>query len=117
MTDPTGNITDRTEWLKLIDRAKASLAAITPGPWMWEGDSFSDQPSNCPHGTQWTDHGPNLVRADTDPDHYIEDDHVITSNGYDASGLEINTANAEFIAAAPELVRELIVALEHLTKT
>lgn len=66
----------------------------TPAPWVWTGDSFDDvEPEVCPHGTEWTDHGPDLGST-------LNDESIITSHGYDASGLSIKTADAEFIAHA-----------------
>ncbi|MDG5773906.1 hypothetical protein [Mycolicibacterium fortuitum] len=100
----------------IVERARELLAGITPGPWTWDGDTFADAAEHkCPHGTQWTDHGPHLVRGNEDGsafDEWSADDMVITSNGYDASGLEIKTADAEFIAAAPQLVADLADRIE-----
>jgi hypothetical protein len=39
---------------------------------------------------------------------------LISSSGYDASNLSIDTADAEFIAAARTLVPELIAEVERL---
>jgi len=72
----------------------------TPGPWTWEGDSPSDvRPHVCPHSTEWTDHGPDLWGGDGEP--------VITSYGYDASGLNVKQDDARLIAAAPDLLEAL----------
>ncbi|WP_087075917.1 hypothetical protein [Mycobacterium dioxanotrophicus] len=104
----------------VVERAKAALEGVTPGPWTWDGDTFSDAAEHkCPHGTQWTDHGPDLVRGNEDGsaiEEYSADNDVITSGGYDASGLEIKTADAEFIAAARTLVPELVAEVERLRK-
>ncbi|MEW2483611.1 hypothetical protein AB0876_28895 [Mycobacterium sp. NPDC049093] len=90
----------------VVERAKSVLAGVTGGPWTWDGDEFSDAAERkCPHGTQWTDHGPDLMSGD---------DEVITSSGYDASDLHVNTADAEFIAQARTLVPELVAEVERL---
>lgn len=106
---------------ELIARAEQIQEGVTPGPWTWDGDTFSDAPEHkCPHGTQWTDHGPDLVRGNPDGSTFEEfdaDDLVITSNGYDASGLEIKTADAEFIVNARDLVPELVSALKEAQAT
>lgn len=106
----------------VVERAKSALQGVTEGPWKWDGDSFSDQkPHQCPHRTRWTDHGPDLIRADTpEPDGvtpYDPSNDVITSNGYDASGLEIRMADAAFIVAARSLVPELVAEVERLQAT
>lgn len=104
----------------VVERAKAALEGVTEGPWTWDGDTFSDAPEHkCPHGTHWTDHGPNLVRGNEDGstfDDWSPDAMVITSNGYDASGLEVKTADAEFIMAARTLVPELVSEIERLRR-
>jgi len=103
---------------ELMALAKAALQGVTPGPWTWDGDTFSDAPEyKCPHGTQWCDHGPDLVRGNPDGSTFEEFDQanmVITSNGYDASGLEIRTADAEFIMNTRGLVPDLLDAVEEL---
>lgn len=71
------------------------MSQHTPGPWRWRGDSFSDEPHRCPHPTEWCDHGPNLMGA--------KDATVIVSYGYDSSGLDVSSADARLIAAAPEM--------------
>ncbi|ORB93978.1 hypothetical protein LAUMK4_05862 [Mycobacterium persicum] len=100
----------------IIARAEAALEGVTDGPWTWDGDTFSDAPEyKCPHGTQWCDHGPDLVRGNDDGsvlDDYVAANYVISSNGYDASGLEVKTADAEFIAASRSLVPELVAELK-----
>jgi len=86
-----------------LDAIKARCEAATAGPWHWSGDYPSDAP--CPHGTDWTDHGPDLTSS-TDP--------VITSSGYDASSLDVSDADAEFIAAARSDVPALLAEIERL---
>ena len=74
-------------WLRATivgDKAKAEAA--TAGPWRWTGDYPE---GTCPHGYEWTDHGPDLQSGD---------DYVITTSGYDASGLNIKDVDAEHIA-------------------
>lgn len=94
MPDPTEILTD---W-------KAKTDAATEGPWTWDGDSFDDaDQESCPHGTEWTDHGPDLRAAG---------EGVITSWGYDASGLHIETADAEFIAMSRSAFPRLLAAVE-----
>lgn len=94
MPDPTEILTD---W-------KAKTDAATEGPWTWDGDSFDDaDQESCPHGTEWTDHGPDLRAAG---------EGVITSWGYDASGLRIETADAEFIAMSRSAFPRLLAAVE-----
>lgn len=93
-------------------RAKALLEGVTEGPWEWDGDSFSDvKPDACPHGDPWTDHGPDLLRAVANA-RMNTANYVISSHGYDASSLDINAADAEFIAASRSLVPELVAELE-----
>lgn len=79
----------------------------TPGPWHWKGDGFTDEPSHCPHGTDWTDHGPDLVSATGEV--------VICSTGYDASNVDIKAADARLIAAAPALYDALKFAVSVLS--
>ncbi len=80
--------------------------AATPGPWHWEGDAPDGAPEHCPHGTEWTDHGPDLLPADSGPPDYKS---VITSSGFDASSLHISDADAAYIAAAnPQAVLALL---------
>ena len=105
-----------SDYSELIARAERVQDGATEGPWTWDGDTFSDAPEHkCPHGTQWCDHGPDLVRGNPDGSTFKEfdaDNLVITSNGYDASSLEVKTADAEFITAARTLVPELVSALK-----
>lgn len=85
------------EWAALAEKA-------TPGPWEWEGDYPKDAP--CPHDTEWCDHGPDLRAGDGG--------WVIVSMGYDASHLDIEDADAAFIAAAREAIPALIARVKEL---
>lgn len=86
----------------MVARAKAALEGVTEGPWIWDGDSFDDvHPNVCPHDNPYTDHGPHI-------------DGVLDSEGYDGSWAHISTADAEFIAAARDLVPELVAEVERL---
>lgn len=75
------------------------MAEHTPGPWHWEGDNFKGEPEHCPHGTEWTNHGPDLIG--------LGGEVVISSDGYDASDLSVKAADAHLIAAAPRLLEAL----------
>jgi hypothetical protein len=97
-----------------LDAIQARADAATEGPWEWEGDYPS---GHCPHDTEWTDHGPDLVIVAKLPaDKYgvepVAD--VITSSGYDASSLTIRDADAEFIAHAREDVPFLLARVREL---
>lgn len=82
--------------LARIGEDEAGVRAATPGPWRWEGDAFDGDPPYCPHGSEWTDHGPDLFGGVVGPSGYPES--VISSGGYDASYLNITRPNAEHIA-------------------
>jgi hypothetical protein len=74
---------------RLDEQEKVALAA-TEGPWVWEGDYPY---GHCPHTTEWTDHGPDLVGQTSErPD-------VISALGYDSTSLSIKDSDAEHIAA------------------
>ena len=82
----------------------------SPGPWRWEGDNFEDEPQHCPHSTDWTDHGPDLLGPN--------DSVIILSHGYDASGLSVTSTNARLIAAAPDLLAACeAVETAHIRRT
>ena len=88
------NITEFLEARIAEDEAGARTAS--PGPWKWEGDYPK---GHCPHGTDWTDHGPDLVSSVKTNDKFDREFHaVIESSGYDASSLTITDDDAEFIA-------------------
>lgn len=84
-----------------ITEDEAAAKAATQGEWEWEGDNFEDQPHRCPHRTEWADHGPDLVTTRKQPPHADGStspaEYIITSYGYDASGLHVKTADAEHI--------------------
>jgi hypothetical protein len=87
-------VSDTTEGLAL-------LAAATRGPWEWVGDSFDDEPHVCPHGESWCDHGPDLETVAKLPawdDGSISPKvNVLSAFGYDASGVNIKSADANLI--------------------
>ena len=72
-----------------LEQMRARLEAATEGPWHWEGDYPE---GTCPHGTEWADHGPDLIAADGSA--------VTVAIGYDSSSLKIKDADADFIAHA-----------------
>lgn len=80
------------------DEEEAVARAATPGPWKWTGDYPQ---GTCPHLTEWSDHGPDLESTGasvTFASGEAAPALVITSSGYDASGLTIEDANADHIA-------------------
>lgn len=91
-----------TDWLEEI-RARAEKA--TPGPWTWVGDEFEGEEEKCPHGYEWTNHGPSLEGKET---------IVLHEWGYDASGLTITRPDADFIAHSREDIPRLIAEVERL---
>ena len=96
-----------TEFLlaRIAEDEEAARAA-TPGPWKWDNDEFVDAPRDtCKHRSEWTDHGPNLVtvsgkqRKAADGEEWFDpDDVVISATGYDASSVNVSTADAAHIA-------------------
>ena len=94
-----------------IAAIRARLDAATPGPWYWAGDYPSNAP--CPHTTEWTDHGPDLMSR-TVQKPWGGDTTVITSSGYDASSLNVEDADAELIAHAPQDLAFLLAEVERL---
>lgn len=106
MAAPDSTLTD--EELAAIE---SRCEAATRGPWKWRGDYPTGTP--CQHGTDWADHGPDLVsETDTVPGKVLPPcSYVTTVSGYDASRLNIEDADAEFIAHARTDVPRLIAAL------
>jgi len=100
---------------------RALLAAATPGPWEWVGDSFDDEPHVCPHDSEWCDHGPDLETVAKlpawDDGSISPDTNVLSAFGYDASGINIKSADANLIAYlvnnAPAML-DALVAVERV---
>ncbi|PWJ22795.1 hypothetical protein ATK17_3964 [Branchiibius hedensis] len=92
-----------------LDAVKARLAAATPGPWEWIGDSFDDaEPFVCTHMTRWDEHGPDLVVA---ADHGKT---VLRAEGADWSAMSGKHADGDLIANAPTDIAALVAEVERL---
>lgn len=90
---------------ELVDRAKASLEGVTPGPWKWSDYRV-----------------PDLMGRAGDPESYEYDTEVLEAEHGGECGcrssctLELNVKkeDREFIATARQLVPELIAEVERL---
>lgn len=77
---------------ELVDRAKASLEGVTPGPWRHE---IGEEHGETVHFVQWG----------------VESSVGIFTGNYGGAGTD-----AEFIAASRQLVPELIAEVERLER-
>jgi hypothetical protein len=87
-----GAMTDITE------RAARLLANVTPGPWEWGADNQHMMVRHSKHDVTWV--------IDVEYEHH--------GGG---GTLEVSPADAAFIAAAPDLVRELLAEVTRLRGT
>ena len=67
--------------------------SATPRPWRWDGPPCIEQP--CRHGSEWSDHGPDILAGSED-----NPDYVATATGYDASDLTISTDDMTYLVIA-----------------
>lgn len=89
------------------DRARELLAGITPGKWERRIGPDDQTPAEFIAGIDGVDGEPlHVVIAPSPEDRYASVVPAITGNG------PTSRVNAEFIAAAPDLVRDLLAELD-----
>lgn len=102
---------------RLLEEAERLLGGITPTPWAWE--SIAEKSNEFAVGQAFREDGTPIegriapwMQKDG---HYIEDVVIRAVVGMNESG-HANFKDAEFIAAAPRIVRNLLAALTSQTQ-
>jgi len=97
-----------TEYADLITRSLAAIDGITPGPWIHHIGPEDETPSEYMRRMLRNDGEPlHVLVATSDDPHFTYVAPAITGDGPHSA------KNADFIAAAPSLIADLVAALLH----
>ena len=80
------------------------MSKHTPGPWHWKA-----YPNGQHGGGQWDHQGPDLLDS--------KGEKIAVAFGYDCSELEIDQADMDLIAAAPDLYEACIALLAEMQES